>query len=113
MGTLSIRDLDDRVIEYFKIQAKVNRRSLEVELRHVLTEAADRRRHVREFGDRTRALGSMKAGTTMTDGVTLLRGDRPPERPEGWLGAMSDRVRILGDITTPTSELVPWGAEQD
>ena len=81
MGTLSIRDLDDRVIEYFKIRARENRHSLEDEIRHVLTE---------------------RAGCP-----------RPPERPAGWLGSMSDRTRITGDITTPSSELVPWDAEQD
>ena len=36
----------------------------------------------------------------------------PPERPDGWLGVMSDRMRILGDITVPSSELVPWDAEE-
>ena len=35
----------------------------------------------------------------------------PPDRPEGWLGAMSDRARITGDITIPSSELVPWEVE--
>ncbi|MCY4511343.1 MAG: type II toxin-antitoxin system prevent-host-death family antitoxin [Acidobacteria bacterium] len=37
----------------------------------------------------------------------------PPERPERWLGAMSGRARITGDITTPTSELVPWDIEEE
>ena len=37
----------------------------------------------------------------------------PPEQPEGWLGAMSDRARITGDITTPSSDLVPWDAEEE
>lgn len=35
----------------------------------------------------------------------------PPDRPDGWLGAMSDRARITGDITTPSSELVSWEVE--
>ena len=35
----------------------------------------------------------------------------PPERPEGWLGALSDRTHITGDITVPSSELVSWDAE--
>ena len=81
MGTLVIRDLDDRVIERLKIQARGNQRSLEEEIRHVLTEQAG-------------CSGS-------------------PERSAGWLGAMSDRIRITGDVTTPSSDLVPWDAEQD
>ena len=36
----------------------------------------------------------------------------PPERPDGWLGVMSDRMRIRGDITVPSSELVPWDVEE-
>ena len=37
----------------------------------------------------------------------------PLERAEGWLGAMSDRARITGDITTPSSDLVPWDVEEE
>ena len=81
MGTLIIPDLDDHVIECLEAQASENQRSLEEEIRRLLTERAGR--------------------------------SRPPERPAGWLGSMSDRTRITGDITTPTSELVPWDVEQD
>lgn len=35
----------------------------------------------------------------------------PPERPDGWLGALSDRTRITGDITVPSSDLVTWDVE--
>lgn len=35
----------------------------------------------------------------------------PPERPDVWLGALSDRTRIKGDITVPTSDLVAWDVE--
>ena len=81
MGTLTIPDLDDNVIECLEVQARENQRSLEEEIRHLLTERAGRL--------------------------------RLPERPAGWLGSMSDRTRITGDITTPSSELVPWDVEQD
>ena len=37
----------------------------------------------------------------------------PPERPENWLGAMADRARITGDITTPSSDLVRWDVEEE
>ena len=35
----------------------------------------------------------------------------PPERPDGWLGALSDRTCITGDITVPSSDLVAWDVE--
>ena len=41
MGTLTIRNLDDRIIETLKAQAKANHRSLEGEIRHALTQRAD------------------------------------------------------------------------
>ena len=81
MGTLTIPDLDDNVIERLEVHARENQRSLEEEIRHVLTERAGR--------------------------------PRLPERSEGWLGSMSDRTRIKGDITAPSSDLVPWDVEQD
>ena len=37
----------------------------------------------------------------------------PPRRSKGWLGAMSDRMRIRGDITVPSSELVHWDVEEE
>ena len=37
MGTLTIRNLDDRVIERLKAQARANERSLEGEVRHMLS----------------------------------------------------------------------------
>ena len=76
MGTLTVRNLDDRVIERLKAQARENQRSLEGEIRHMLTERVDRRRRLAEFRERTRELASMTAGTPQTDSVTLLRNDR-------------------------------------
>ena len=81
MGTRIILDLDDHVIGCLEVQAKENQRSLEEEIRHLLTEWAGR--------------------------------SRPPDRPASWLGSMSDRIRITGDVTTPSSQLVPWNVEQD
>ena len=37
----------------------------------------------------------------------------PPERPDGWLGAMSDRTYLQGDITVPSSDLVAWDGEDE
>ena len=37
----------------------------------------------------------------------------PPERPAGWFGSMSDRIRITDDITATSSDLVPGGVEEE
>lgn len=76
MGTLTIRNLDDRVIETLKAQAKENHRSLEGEVRHALTQRADPLRRVEEFRGRTRQLLSLTTGRDQTDSVGLLREDR-------------------------------------
>lgn len=76
MGNLTIRNLDDRVIEQLKARAKANQRSLEGEVRYVLTQQADRGTRIAEFRDRTLRLAGMTAGTPQTDSVELLREDR-------------------------------------
>ena len=76
MGTLTIRNLDDRVIERLEAQARNNGRSLEGEIRHMLTERADRRLRIAAFRERTRELASATAGTSQTDSAALLRADR-------------------------------------
>ena len=76
MGNLTIRNLDDRVIEQLKVQARANQRSLEGEIRFVLTETADRRSRIADFRERTRRLAAMTADVPQTDSVTLLREDR-------------------------------------
>ena len=76
MGTLTIRNLDDRVIERLKVQARENERSLEGEIRHMLTERADRQLRIAAFRERTRELASATTGTSQTDSAILLRADR-------------------------------------
>ena len=76
MGTLTIRNLEDRVIDRLKAQAKANQRSLEGQVRHMLAELVDRRSRMTGFRQRTQRLTSMTAGTPQTDSVTLLRADR-------------------------------------
>ena len=76
MGNLTIRNLDDRVIEQLKAQAKANQRSLEGEIRFMLTQQVDRRARIADFRERTREITQMTAGTRQTDSVTLLRDDR-------------------------------------
>ena len=76
MGNLTIRNLDDRVIEHLKAQAKANQRSLEGEVRYVLTQQVDRRARIADFRERTREISRTTTGTPQTDSVTLLREDR-------------------------------------
>ncbi len=76
MGSLTIRNLDDRIIDRLKAQAKANQRSLEGEVRHVLTEQVDRRSRLAGFRERTQQLASGTAGRPQADSVTLLRADR-------------------------------------
>ena len=76
MGNLTIRKLDDRIIDRLKAQAKANQRSLEGEVRHVLAEQVDRRSRMAGFLERTQRLASMTAGTAQTDSAVLLRADR-------------------------------------
>ena len=76
MGNLTIRNLDDGVIDRLKARAKANQRSLEGEVRHMLAEQVDRRSRMAGFRQRTQRLTSMTAGTPQTDSVTLLRVDR-------------------------------------
>lgn len=76
MGNLTIRNVDDHVIARLKEQAKANHRSLEGEIRHLLTERADRRSRIVRFRNRTRRIASITIGTPQTDSVILIRGDR-------------------------------------
>ena len=76
MGNLTVRNLDDRVIERLKAQAKANQRSLEGEVRHVLTQQLDRSSRIADFRERTRRLVSLTTGTSQSDSADLLREDR-------------------------------------
>ncbi|MCY4477846.1 MAG: hypothetical protein OXC70_07660 [Gammaproteobacteria bacterium] len=76
MGTLTIRNLDDRVIETLKAQAKANHRSLEGEIRHALTQRADPMGRIADLRDRTRQLRLLTTQRKQTDSVELLREDR-------------------------------------
>lgn len=76
MGSLTIRNLDDRVIDTLKVQAKSNQRSLEAEVRFLLTQRAERRLRMADFRERSAEIARMGAGTLQTDSVELLREDR-------------------------------------
>ena len=76
MGNLTIRNLDDRVIDALKAQARSNQRSLEAEVRFLLTQRVERRVRMADFRERSAEIARMSAGTPQTDSVELLREDR-------------------------------------
>jgi len=76
MGNVTIRNLDDRVIDALKAQAKANQRSLEAELRYVLGQEVNHRLRMTAFRERTAALARETADVPQTDSVDLLRQDR-------------------------------------
>ena len=76
MGNVTIRNLDDQVIDVLKSQARANQRSLEAELRYVLTQKVNRRLHMAEFREHTDRVLRATAHVPQTDSVELLRQDR-------------------------------------
>ena len=76
MGTLIIRNLDDQVIERLKARAKANHRSLEGEVRYLLTQQMGRLAQIAEFSERTQQILSLTVDTHQTDSVEMLREDR-------------------------------------
>ena len=76
MATMTIRNLDDVVVEKLKQKAKANNRSLEAEVRVVLETSAKKpsRREVLAELDRIAAM--TPKGVKQTDSVELLREAR-------------------------------------
>ena len=75
MASLIVRNLDDEVAAKLKARAKANNRSLEAELRVILTRAArqNRPQDLIELADRIAALTPK---VPQTDSTLLLRRDR-------------------------------------
>ena len=76
VARLTIGNLDDHVIDRLQERARANQRSLEVEIRHVLTERVNPRSRIVRFRERVQQIASLTAGTPQTDSVALLREDR-------------------------------------
>ncbi len=76
MANLTIRNLDDEVVKRLKKKAKDNGRSLEAELRVLLSETANRLtgKEARALADRIAAM--TPEGVKQTDSAELLREDR-------------------------------------
>lgn len=75
MATVTIRNLDDAVVERLKIRAKSNNRSLEAELRYLLTNAAPGA-STADFIETTRRIRAMSGGRQFSDSTPLIREDR-------------------------------------
>ncbi len=75
MGTLTIRNLDDEVITRLKQQAKASHRSLEAQVREVLSETT-RQKSNAEFLAEVKRIAAMTPKTLQTDSTDLLREDR-------------------------------------
>ena len=76
MAQLTIGNLDDHVISRLEERAQANERSLEGEIRHVLTERVNPRSRIVQFRARVQQIAALTAGTPQTDSVALLREDR-------------------------------------
>lgn len=80
MATLTIRNIDDDVVERLKQRAKANNRSLEAELRQIATEAAeasaDRKMSTTELIKAARRIREMTRDVPQTDSAELIRADR-------------------------------------
>jgi len=75
MATVTVRNLDQAVVEALKKRARANNRSLEGELRHILTAAAGSGgpADLRALAER---IAAMTPDRPQTDSVDLLRGGR-------------------------------------
>ncbi len=75
MANLTIRNVDDHVVERLKKKAKDNNRSLEAELRELLKQAANRKspEELLAIADR---IAAMTPDVPQTDSAELLREDR-------------------------------------
>ncbi len=112
MGVLTIRNVDDKVIAALKARAKANHRSLEGELRYLLSRYAVPHTNLGLVRERVRAAYGPAPGAqhTMTDSPLEATDPRPDDEAERveWLGMMRDVTEITGDIISPVSELSDW-----
>ncbi len=75
MANLTIRNLDDEVVAKLKAQAKAHHRSLEAELRALLSEAAARPSR-EEFSKIAARIRATTPDVSQTDSTLLIREDR-------------------------------------
>lgn len=73
-----IRDLSEKTVKELKKQAAESKRSLPAELKAILNERAERRRHLRKWNKNVDRIFNdlKKSGKTFSDTTRLLREDR-------------------------------------
>lgn len=73
-----IRDLTEKTVGELKKQAAENKRSLQAELKAVLDEIAEQRRHFRKWRKNADRIYNelKKSGTKFPDSTALIREDR-------------------------------------
>ena len=76
MATVTIRNLSDATVKELKARAKAHHRSLEAELRELLTSTARQRRDMRRFRAEARRIAAMTPNMPQTDSTLLIREDR-------------------------------------
>ena len=76
MGTITIRNLGEGVIDTLKAQARANHRSLEAEVRYILTQRIDRSARLAQFRERTLNIAKATPDVPQSDSADLLRDDR-------------------------------------
>ena len=75
MATMTIRNLDDAVVEKLKARAKAHQRSLEAEVRQMLTLGV-RELSREEFFKEADRIRAMTPSVPQTDSTLLIREDR-------------------------------------
>jgi len=75
MGNITIRNLDNKVIEKLKALAKEHERSLEAEIRALLTETVQRWSRQR-FIEMARRIAAMTPDVPQTDSTEIIREER-------------------------------------
>ena len=76
MANVTIRNLDDAVVEEIKRQARQNNRSCEAEMREILSNAMRMRKRKQEFLARADRIAAMTPDVPQTDSALLIREDR-------------------------------------
>ncbi|MBL8580641.1 MAG: hypothetical protein JNL61_00250 [Rhizobiaceae bacterium] len=77
MGDIMIKLEDATLLEALSEMAKANNRSVESEVRQLLTKAVDERHKRLEFYRRAQAISAMTPkGVVQTDSTLLIRADR-------------------------------------
>lgn len=71
MATVTIRNLDDRILKKLKARAKANKRSLQAELHELLTNVVKENEQMRRFRAKAQRIAAMTPDVPQTDSALL------------------------------------------